>query len=174
MGVRHLEYAYQEKPNGGIADALLLGEDFADNGPVTVILGDNTCDADIRNHVSSFSKGATIFLKKVEDRKQLHRFGVAVFDRNKPDKIVKIEEKPSQPKSNYVATGLYIFDAHIFDYIRQCKPSGREELEITDVNNIYIGKGTMNWVKLTGFWSDAGTFETLFRANRYWAEKAGM
>ncbi len=171
LGVKHLEYAYQEKPDGGIADALLLAEDFSDNGNITVILGDNTTDADIKIYVDSFSSGALIFLKKMSDKKQLSRFGVVEFDKHDKNKIIRIEEKPKFPKSQFVSTGLYIYDNNVFEYIRNCKPSKRGEIEITDVNNQYIEKGTLNWVELKGFWSDAGTFETLFSANKYWAEK---
>jgi glucose-1-phosphate thymidylyltransferase len=171
LGVKHLEYAYQEKPDGGIADALLLAEDFADNGNICVILGDNTTDADIKKQVTSFAGGAVVFLKKIENREELKRFGVAVFDQTDKSKIVAIEEKPEQPKSNFGATGLYMYDKNVFDYIRDCKPSARGETEITDVNNQYIKRGKLAWVELSGFWSDAGTFTTLFRANRYWAEK---
>ncbi len=172
LGVKHLEYAYQEKPNGGIADALLLAEDFADNGNITVILGDNTTDANIRDAIKSFNSGARIFLKKINDKKQLTRFGVPVFD-NK-NQIINIEEKPKKPKSKYVATGLYIYDNLVFDVIRGCRPSWRNEIEITDVNNKYISNKQLDWVELDGFWSDAGTFHTLYSANKYWAEKEGL
>lgn len=174
LGVGHLEYAYQEKPDGGIADALSLAEDFADNGNITVILGDNTTDVQIRKHVEAFHSGAMIFLKKILAREQLKKFGVAVFDSRDKRKIVKIEEKPKKPKSNFVATGLYIYDKNVFKHIRSCKPSQRGEIEITDVNNRYIKEGRLFWVELSGFWSDAGTFATLFKANRYWAEKKGL
>lgn len=174
LGVKHLEYAYQEKPDGGIADALLLAEDFADNGNIVVILGDNTTDTDISRSVESFKQGAVIFLKNVKRRDQLRRFGVAEFDKYDKNKLVQIEEKPQKPKSNFVATGLYIYDSHVFDYIRKCTPSRRGEIEITDVNNHYIKNGKLKWQELDGFWSDAGTYETLFAANRYWAEKSGL
>lgn len=171
LGVRHLEYAYQEKSDGGIADALALACDFADNGNITVILGDNTTDMQIKKNVDEFKKGAVVFLKKFEDRRQCKRFGVPVFDTKDSKKIIQIEEKPEQPKSNYSATGLYIYDNKVFEYIKQCKPSLRGEIEITDVNNRYISEGQLSWVEIEGFWSDAGTFSTLFAANRYWAEK---
>ena len=99
---------------------------------------------------------------------------MAVFDPKDEQKIIRVEEKPAEPKSEYAATGLYIYDRKVFEYIRQCKPSLRNELEITDVNNIYIKKGELRWEELNGFWSDAGTFDTLFHAGRYWAEKAGL
>ena len=173
LGVKHLEFAYQEKPNGGIADALLLAEDFADNGPITVILGDNTTDANITGHVRNFHSGAIVFLKKFSDRDALSRFGVPAFSSDGKT-IMTIEEKPDKPKSDFAVTGLYIYDEHVFDYIRQCKPSGRGEIEITDVNNRYIKENALTWKELNGFWSDAGTFETLYRANEYWAKKGGL
>ncbi len=172
LGVKHLEYAYQEKPDGGIADALLMAEDFSDGGNVTVILGDNTTDADIKKDIIGFQNGALIFLKRIADKQQLKRFGVAVFDKNDKQQILTIEEKPQDPKSEFAATGLYIYDRHVFDFIRSCTPSKRGEIEITDVNNRYIEKKSLSWTELSGFWSDCGTFETLYKANRYWAEKA--
>lgn len=168
LGLRHLEYAYQAN-EGGIAEALSLCEDFADGGSLTVILGDNTTDADIGPAVRSFERGARIFLKRVPDPE---RFGVPVFDEN--GKIIAIEEKPKQPKSDFAVTGLYIYDNRVFEFIRICKPSDRGELEITDVNNLYIKAGELDWVELEGFWSDAGTFESLYRTNKFWAEKALM
>lgn len=168
LGVDHLEYAYQES-EGGIAKALSLCEDFADEGPLTVILGDNTTDANIKLAVKNFKEGAVVFLKKVPDPQ---RFGVPVFDQNK--KIIAIEEKPKNPKSDLAVTGLYIYDHQVFDYIRKCQPSERGELEITDVNNLYIKDGKLKWYELKDYWSDAGTFRTLFLANQYWAKKAGI
>ena len=165
LGLTHLEYAYQEA-EGGIAQALALCEDFADGEDIAVILGDNTTDTDIGPAVRSFQRGARLFLKTVSDPE---RFGVPVFE---CDRIVRIEEKPKEPKSNYAVTGLYIYDNRVFDFIQTCKPSGRGELEITDVNNLYIEAGELSWVELEGFWSDAGTFESLYRTNRFWAEKA--
>lgn len=168
FGVKHLEYAYQEDGLGGIAQALSLCEDFADGQSLTVILGDNTTDADISQEVSSFEDGALIFLREVPDPK---RFGVAVFEGEGIGKIINIEEKPDRPKSNYAVTGLYIYDNKVFDYIKQIKPSGRGQLEITDVNNLYVHSGKLNGVELKGFWSDAGTFESLFRSSYFWAKK---
>lgn len=165
LGLKHLAYTFQEK-EGGIAEALSLCEDFADGGPVTVILGDNTTDADISKAVSTFETGARIFLKRVPDPK---RFGVPVFDPKDKKKIIKIEEKPNKPKSNYAVTGLYIYDNRVFDLIRKCRPSGRGELEITDVNNFYIKEKSMDWAILSGFWSDAGTFDSLFKSSAFWA-----
>lgn len=168
LGLTHLEYAYQEG-HGGIAEALSLCEDFADGESVAVILGDNTTDADISEAVRDFEEGAMVFLRKVPDP---GRFGVPVFDPQDSARIVAIEEKPAQPKSCYAVTGLYLYDHRVFDCIRQLAPSGRGELEITDVNNMYITRGLLRWTELQGFWSDAGTFESLFRANAYWAQKA--
>lgn len=171
LGVRHLEYAYQEKPDGGIADALSLAEDFADGGSIAVILGDNTTDASIRAAVERFTDGATVFLKRVPDPE---RFGVAEFDPKDPRKVIGIEEKPSTPRSNFAVTGLYLYDNSVFDYIEKCDPgyAGRGELEITQVNNFYIQASKLRWEELDGYWNDAGTFESLFNVSRYWAEKA--
>lgn len=171
FGLDHLEYGYQNDPVGGIADALAVCEDFADNGAIAVILGDNSTDADIGPAVKKFKSGATIFLKKVSDPK---RYGVPVFDKKDKRKIIKIEEKPKRPKSPYAVTGVYIYDNRVFEYIKKCKPSKRKQLEITDVNNFYIKAGTMHWEELKGFWSDTGTFESLYRANKYWAAKKGI
>lgn len=170
LGLSHLEFAYQEG-EGGIAQAIALAEDFADDGPITVILGDNTTDADISKAVRNFQDGSVMFLKEVPDPE---RYGVPVFDPKNPDKIIAVEEKPKEPKSKYASTGLYIFDNKCFDYIRSIKPSARGELEITDVQNEYIKAGKMRTEKLTGFWTDAGKFETLFAANAYWAKKKGI
>jgi len=170
LGLKHLEYAFQENPKGGIADGLSLAEDFADNGPITVILGDNTTDADISKAVTSFKEGAMIFLKKVPDPE---RFGVAEFDKKDPKKIVKILEKSKKPPSNFAVTGLYIYDNKVFDYIRKCDPdfAGRGELEITQVNDFYVKAGKIKWAELDGYWWDAGTFETLLAASNHWAKK---
>ncbi len=169
LGLTHIEYAYQENPKGGIGDALSLAEDFADGEPLAVILGDNTTDEDISEAVQSFTEGAMIFLHKV---KNPERFGVPRFDAQDPSKIAEIIEKPKDPPSDYAVTGLYIYDNQVFDFIKQCEPSWRDELEITDVNNFYINKGQLRWSEL-GFWIDAGTFESLYEANSYWAKKAG-
>lgn len=169
LGINHLEYGYQERPDGGIADALGLAQDFADGGSVCVILGDNTTDGDIKPHVKTFKAGAMVFLREVPDPE---RYGVAVFDKT-GKKIVKIEEKPKIPKSKYAVTGLYIYDNEVFNVIKKMKPSERGQLEITDVNNTYLAKGKLRWAKLKGFWSDAGTPASLFRTNLYWARKKG-
>ncbi len=154
----HLTYEIQEKA-GGIAQALSLAEDFADEGPVTVVLGDNIFQDNVRIAVGSFKSGARIFLKEVTDA---NRFGVAEIEGKN---IISIEEKPKFPKSNLAVTGLYIYDFGVFDIIHTLKPSGRGELEITDVNNEFIRRGEMDFSLLHGYWSDAGTFESLFRAS---------
>lgn len=168
LGIRHMEYIYQDG-EGGIAQALGLCEEFAGDEPVCVILGDNTTDADISEAVKNFQGGAMLFLKEVQDPQ---RFGVAVFDKTDSTKVTLIEEKPKEPKSNMAVTGLYIYDNSVFDRIREVKPSDRGELEITDVNNLYINDNQMQWAELQGFWSDAGKPESLFKANAYWAKKA--
>ncbi len=170
LGVKHLEYAYQEKPDGGIADALSLAEDFADGQSIAVILGDNTTDTNISSAVKNFSEGATVFLKKVPDPQ---RFGVPEFDPNDGSKILNIEEKPKVPKSDFAVTGLYMYDNKVFDYIRKCDPNfaGRGELEITEVNNFYIKDNNLRWEEISGFWGDAGTFDSLFKANEFWASR---
>ena len=165
LGIKHLEFTYQEK-EGGIAEALSLCKDFADGGPVTVILGDNTTDADISKPIKDFKEGAVVFLKEVHDPE---RFGVPVFDEQK--QITEIQEKPEKPASNYAVTGLYIYDNKVFDYIGQCDRSVRGELEITDVNNCYIKEKKLFWQELEGYWGDAGTFDSLFKANEFWRKK---
>ena len=168
-GIRHLEYGFQEGA-GGISQALAIAEDFADSEPIVAILGDNTTDADITPAVKKFKDGATIFVKKVPDPE---RFGVPVFSKDGKT-ITKIEEKPKNPKSDFAVVGVYIYDAHCFEYIRTLKPSARGELEITDLNNIYLEKGKLKWEELKGFWNDAGTFESLLKSNLYWARKKGI
>ena len=145
---------------GGIAQALALTEDFADDDNVTVILGDNIFQDNVANAMQSFESGARIFLKKVPDAE---RFGVAEVDES-CGQVQGIEEKPDAPKSDFAVTGLYLYDNGVFDVIKTLKPSGRGELEITDVNNEYIRQGAMGYSVLDGYWSDAGTFESLLRA----------
>ena len=160
FGLKHLNYAYQEG-EGGIADALALAEHFADGQKVCVVLGDNIIEGNIREAADRFRRqpeGAHILLKEVHDAE---RFGVAEVV---GDRIVGIEEKPLHPKSNYAVTGIYMYDATVFEKIKTLVPSGRGELEITDVNNAYIGEGTMSFSFLKGWWTDAGTFESLLRA----------
>lgn len=168
LGLTHVEYAYQEGGSAGIADALKYAEDFADGDSIAVILGDNTTDADIKSAVNSFHSGAKIFLKEVPDPK---RFGIPRFNTSNPAIIDEIIEKPSDPPSNKAVTGLYLYDNTVFDKIRTLKPSGRGELEVTDLNNAYIQEGKLQWAPLEGFWSDCGTFDSLYRAGSYWAQK---
>ncbi len=166
FGLNHLNYTYQEG-EGGIADALALAEHFADGEKICVILGDNIIQKSIRSAVEEFEqqdRGAKILLKEVHDA---GRFGVAEM---KGDKIVGIEEKPKNPKSNYAVTGIYLYDGTVFDKVKTLKPSNRGELEITDVNNAYIGEGSMTYSFLEGWWTDAGTFESLLRATNLVAE----
>lgn len=168
FGLKHLNYTYQEG-EGGIADALSLAEHFAEDESICVVLGDNIIENNIIKDVEAFKAqggGARIILKEVPDPE---RFGVPEID---GDKIIGIEEKPSKPKSNYAVTGLYMFDNSVFKFINTLEPSARGELEITDVNNIYIEKGTMTWGELDGWWTDAGTFESLLLANNM-VEKTG-
>jgi glucose-1-phosphate thymidylyltransferase len=153
-----LTYEIQEKA-GGIAEALGLARSWADEEKVAVILGDNIFEDDIRKDVETFSSGARIFLKEVPDAQ---RFGVAEL---KGDRVISIEEKPSRPKSSFAVTGLYLYDQDVFSIIRDLKPSGRGELEITDVNNAYLRKDRMSYSVLPGYWSDAGTFDSLLRAS---------
>ena len=168
FGLKHLEYAYQEKPDGGIADALSIARDFADDEPITVILGDNTTDADIADSIKNFKSGGHIFLYEVPDPE---RYGVAELDPKNKNKIINIIEKPKNPPSNLAVTGLYVYDNNVFSFIDSIEPSNRGELEITDVNNMYLKKGELTWSKLNGYWTDAGTFDTLYRANKYWFDK---
>lgn len=160
FGLNHLNYAYQEG-EGGIADALALAEHFADGEKICVVLGDNILEKSIAGAVQDFERqerGSRILLKEVPDAE---RFGVAEF---RGDRIVGIEEKPRQPKSHYAVTGIYMYDGTVFEKVRKLVPSKRGELEITDVNNAYIGEGTMAFSFLEGWWTDAGTFESLLRA----------
>lgn len=161
FGLKHLNYTYQEG-EGGIAAALALAEFFADGGPICVILGDNIIECSIAGYVENFRRqkaGARILLKEVEDPQ---RFGVPEI---RGDRIVRIDEKPEVPASAFAVTGIYMYDAEVFDIVKTLKPSSRGELEITDVNNAYIRKGAMAYDILDGWWTDAGTFESLLRAS---------
>ena len=166
FGLKHLNYTYQEG-EGGIADALSLVQHFADDQPVCVVLGDNIIEGNIRRAADDYrrqGKGAKILLKKVHDPQ---RFGVPELD---GDKVLRIDEKPKEPKSDFAVIGIYFYDATVFDVIKTLKPSDRGELEITDVNNHYIDRGEMTWDELDGWWTDAGTFESLLRASNLVAE----
>ncbi len=162
FGLKHLNYTYQEG-EGGIADALRLCEHYADGEPICVVLGDNIIEGNISSAVAAFgnagSKGGMVLLKEVDDPQ---RFGVAEL---KDGKIVKIIEKPKNPPSRYAVTGIYMFDAQVFQFIKSLKPSSRGELEITDVNNMYLERGQLSHDFLSGWWTDAGTFESLHRAS---------
>jgi glucose-1-phosphate thymidylyltransferase len=166
FGLKHINYTYQEG-EGGIAEALGLAEFFASGEKICVVLGDNIIEKNIRKAVENFRRqkeGAKILLKEVPDPQ---RFGVPEL---KGDRIVRIEEKPKSPKSHYAVIGIYLFDQEVFNFIKTLKPSDRGELEITDVNNQYIEKGLMTWDILEGWWTDAGTFESLLRANQLVAQ----
>ncbi len=161
FGLSELHYTYQEG-EGGIADALRLAQDFAEGDKIIVVLGDNIIEKNICKAVGGFftqRRGARILLKQVEDPQ---RFGVAEVQGST---VIGIEEKPARPKSNYAVIGIYMYDSQVFDIIQTLKPSGRGELEITDVNNAYIAQGSMTYEVLDGWWTDAGTFESLHRAN---------
>ncbi len=161
FGLKHLDYTYQEGEDG-IAAALGLAEYFVDNDLVCVILGDNLYEKSVRESAEDFIKrghGAKIHLKKVENPQ---RFGVPIIS---GERIMKIEEKPKAPKSDYAVTGLYMYDHTVFDIVGTLKPSGRGELEITDVNNAYIDRNDITYGIVDGWWSDAGTFDSLLRTN---------
>ena len=166
FGLKHLNYTYQEG-EGGIAEALSLVEHFAGDGPVCVVLGDNIIEGNIRSAVGDYrrqERGAKIILKKVPDPQ---RFGVPKLEGRR---VVRIDEKPAKPQSDYAVIGIYMYDEGVYDIIRSLKPSGRGELEITDVNNAYIGRDAMTWEELEGWWTDAGTFESLLHASNLVAE----
>jgi len=167
FGLKHINYTYQEG-EGGIAHALGLAEHFADNEKIVVILGDNIIEKDIKKAVGDFKKqprGAKILVKKVPDPE---RFGVVKF---KNKKIVNITEKPKKPKSDYIVTGIYMYDSKVFDIIKRLKPSRRGEFEITDVNNWYLKKGELTYGVLEGWWTDSGMFDSLLKANNLVAKK---
>ena len=167
FGLDFINYAYQEG-EGGIADALRLAQVFTKDDPMIVILGDNILEKDITPFVENYRRqkgGAKILLKEVPDPQ---RFGVAEI---KDGKIAAIEEKPKKPKSNLAVIGVYMYDAHVFDIVKTLVPSNRGELEITDVNNAYLHEGKLTYDIVEGWWTDAGTFGSLFHASRLVAEK---
>jgi glucose-1-phosphate thymidylyltransferase len=162
FGLKDIHYTYQEG-EGGIGAALALAENFVDGARVVAVLGDNLFQDDLRPGLARFmaqKDGARIFLREVEDPE---RFGVASISGGN---VVGIEEKPKVPKSNLAVTGVYMYDRTVFDILRTMKPSGRGEMEITDVNNAYIQRGSLMWEKLNGWWTDAGTFDSLYHANQ--------
>jgi len=167
LGIRHLEYAYQEG-EGGIAEALKLAEDFADGEKICVVLGDNIIEGNLRQAAGQFftqKSGAKLLLKEVPDPQ---RFGVVRFDDNK--RIAEIIEKPQTPPSSFAVVGVYFYDHDVFEICGTLKPSGRGELEITDVNNAYLQRGDLTYDILEGWWTDAGTFDSLYRATQLVAE----
>lgn len=166
FGLSRIHYAYQEG-EGGIAAALGLAEDFAEKSPICVVLGDNILEKSIASFVRKFrhqGSGAKILLSKVNDPA---RFGVPVIE---DGLITRIEEKPTEPKSSYAVIGVYMYDNRVFDIIKTLKPSERGELEITDVNNAYIAAGDLSWDVIEGWWTDAGTFDSLLKASNLVAE----
>lgn len=166
FGLKHINYTYQEG-EGGIADALSLVEHFAAGESICVVLGDNIIEGNIRQAADDYEAqgaGAKILLKQVHDPQ---RFGVPEL---KGDRVLQIEEKPSNPKSDFAVIGIYFYDRTVFDIIKTLEPSKRGELEITDVNNHYINRGEMSWNELSGWWTDAGTFESLLHATNLVAE----
>jgi glucose-1-phosphate thymidylyltransferase len=166
FGLKRLNYAYQEG-EGGIAAALSLAEHFADGEPVCVVLGDNILEKSIAPFVKKFrhqGSGAKILLSEVNDPQ---RFGVPVFE---DGRVTRIEEKPADPQSNFAVIGVYLYDNRVFEIIKTLKPSGRGELEITDVNNAYIVSGDLSWDVIEGWWTDAGTFDSLLKASNLISE----
>lgn len=166
FGLKRINYAYQAG-EGGIAHALSYAEPFAAGDSICVVLGDNIIERDFAEAARDFEqqdRGAKVLLKEVPDPQ---RFGVPVFDN---DRIVAFEEKPEQPSSSYAVVGIYFYDARVFEIIRTLKPSARGELEITDVNNAYLKDGELTWSLLDGWWTDAGTFDSLLLANKLVAE----
>lgn len=170
FGLKEIHYTYQAGEKG-IADALRLAEDFAGRDKIVIILGDNVFETSIKKYVKNFEKqkeGARILIKKVSNPE---RFGVVNF---KNGKIVSIEEKPKKPKSNYIVTGVYMYDSRVFNFIKKLKISKRGEYEITDVNNMYLKNSLLSYDILQGFWTDCGTFESLLRANILIARTHGI
>ncbi len=157
FGVR-FRYEVQDEPKG-LADAFIMGDDFIGDDNVTMILGDNIFEDDFSNDIKSFTSGAKVFAKKVPDPK---RFGVVEFDEN--NKAVSIEEKPENPKSDYAVTGLYIYDNKVIKAAKNVQPSERGELEITELNNYYLGLGELEVAMVENAWLDAGTFDSLLEA----------
>lgn len=154
-------YEIQDNP-AGIAQAFIIGENFVGKDDVTLILGDNVFEDDFSDAIKNFKKGGRVFAKQVPDPE---RFGVVDFDKN--HKATTIEEKPSQPKSNYAVTGLYVYDNSVIQKAKSLTPSNRGELEITDVNNLFLQEGTLDVAFVKGKWFDTGTFESLFEASAF-------
>lgn len=161
-------YEIQDEPRG-LADAFIVGENFIGKDNVTMILGDNIFDYDFTDSITNFSKGGKVFAKEVHDPE---RFGVVEFD--KDQHVLSIEEKPLQPRSRYAVVGIYIYDNKVIEYAKSLTPSPRGEIEITDINNKYLQNQELTVDIIDGIWEDAGTFDSLLRANNYWAEKHGV
>ncbi len=158
-------YEIQEEP-AGLAQAFLIGENFIGNDNVTMILGDNIFEHDFTESIANFEHGGRIFAKKVPDPE---RFGVVEFDGQ--NKVISIVEKPEKPASDYAVVGIYIYDNNVVKYAKSLKPSVRGEIEITDLNNIYLKNGELKVDIIEGLWEDAGTFDSLLRANNLIADK---
>ena len=158
-------FAVQKEPRG-LADAFIIGEDFIGDDNVTMILGDNIFEQDFSPEITNFKSGAMIFARKVDDPE---RFGVVEFDQNM--KAISIEEKPAQPKSNYAVVGLYTYDNQVVNIAKNLKPSDRGEIEITDINRIYLEKGQLQVNVFDSLWEDAGTFDSLLHVSNIMAEK---
>lgn len=165
LGAR-FSYVVQTTP-GGLPEAFIYGEDFIDNDDVTLILGDNILDHDFSSNIQNFKGGGEIYAKKVDDPE---RFGVIEFDEN--NKVISIEEKPKNPKSDYASVGVYTFDSSVVEYAKNLKPSARGELEMVDLHNIYLKQGKLKTNVIEGIWEDAGTFDSLLRVSNLMAEKA--
>jgi len=161
----HFSYAVQKEPKG-LADAFIIGEDFIGDDSVTMILGDNIFVQDFSQEIQNFKSGGMIFAKEVSDPE---RFGVVEFDQNM--KALSIEEKPTAPKSNYAVVGLYTYDNRVVEYAKNLAPSPRGEIEITDINNIYLNNGEMKVNIFDTLWEDAGTFDSLLHVSNVMAEK---
>jgi glucose-1-phosphate thymidylyltransferase len=170
FGLKHLEYAYQEKPDGGIADALSLAESFADEGPLCVVLGDNIFGYNLKDDVEEFEnngKGAKVF--GIDIQGDARQYGV--IELTDDGQVISIEEKPEHPKSNVAQTGIYMYDNTVFERIRALSPSARGELEVTDLNNLYVKDGLLK-CKIIDWWIDAGTsVDELLKASNQVAEK---
>ena len=170
FGLHHMNYAYQ-KSEGGIADALKLARHFVGDDRVAVMLGDNFVQGNVREAVEAFEAqpcGAKIFLKEVDNPTD---FGVAVLE---GDTVIRIIEKPKQPPSNLAVIGIYLYDSDVFDICETLEPSDRDELEISDVNNEYIRRGTMTYDVIDGWWADCGSFEALLRSSMLVAREQGL
>jgi len=165
MGV-DFSYEIQEAPRG-LAEAFIIGEDFIGNDNVTMILGDNIFDQDFSKDIQNFKSGGMVYAKKVPDAE---RFGVVEFDKNM--KAISIEEKPKKPKSDFAVVGLYTYDNSVVEIAKGLKPSDRNEIEITDINNTYLKRGQLKVNVIDGLWEDAGTFDSLLRVSNLMAQKS--